>query len=61
MDIQTHGRYNYVPIVDRKDYSWPKGARLAIYIAINLEHFSFGEGIKILIIIIDGLKVLERN
>lgn len=40
-----HGRYDYVPITRRPDFSWPDGKRLAIYIALNLEHFSFGEGL----------------
>ncbi len=40
-----HGRYDYVPITRRPDFSWPDGKRLAVYIALNLEHFSFGEGL----------------
>lgn len=43
--LPTHGRYDYVPITQRADYSWPGGARLAVYIGLNLEHFSFGEGL----------------
>ena len=27
------------------DYSWPGGKRLAVYFALNLEHFAFGEGL----------------
>lgn len=42
--IKSHGRYDYSPIVDRPDYSWPEGKRLAVYIALNIEQFSFGEG-----------------
>ena len=45
MPLPTHGRYDYVPITARKDYSWPEGKRLAVYIGLNLEHFSFGEGL----------------
>jgi allantoinase len=41
----THGRYDYVPITRRADFRWPGGARLAVYIAVNLEHFAFGEGL----------------
>ena len=26
-------------------YTWPDGKRLAVYFALNLEHFSFGEGL----------------
>jgi allantoinase len=43
--LPTHGRYDYVPITRRSDFEWPGGARLAVYIAVNLEHFAFGEGL----------------
>jgi allantoinase len=43
-NIPHHGRYPYTAISDRADYSWPEGKRLAVYIAVNLEHFAFGEG-----------------
>jgi peptidoglycan/xylan/chitin deacetylase (PgdA/CDA1 family) len=43
--LPAHGRYDYVPITRRADYSWPDGKRLAFYVAINLEHFAFGEGL----------------
>lgn len=39
-----HGRYAYSPIGHRADYSWPGGHKLAVYIAINIEHFAFGAG-----------------
>jgi len=45
MTLLTHGRYDYVPLRGRRDYSWPDGKRLAVYFALNLEHFSFGEGL----------------
>ncbi|MBK5927892.1 polysaccharide deacetylase family protein [Rhodobaculum claviforme] len=45
MSLPGHGRYDYVPITERADYSWPGGARLAVYIGLNLEHFAFGEGL----------------
>jgi peptidoglycan/xylan/chitin deacetylase (PgdA/CDA1 family) len=41
----THNRYSYSGIAERPDYSWPGGARLAVYLGINLEHFAFGEGL----------------
>lgn len=44
-DLPSHGRYDYVPITARADYTWPGGARLAVYIGLNLEHFAFGEGL----------------
>ena len=45
MEIGQHGRYDYSPIIDRPDYSWPGGKRLAAYFGLNIEHFSFGEGL----------------
>jgi allantoinase len=39
-----HGRYPYSAITERPAYEWPGGKRLAIYIGLNLEWFSFGEG-----------------
>src|SRR5580693_3611327 len=45
MPSSNHGRYSYRPITDRPDYSWPNGRRLAVYVALNLEHFAFGEGL----------------
>ena len=42
--LSHHGRCAYSAIVDRPVYDWPNGARLAVYIAINIEHFPFGEG-----------------
>lgn len=43
--LKTHGRYAYSPIVGRPPYEWPNGTRLAVYIAVNLEQFPFGEGL----------------
>lgn len=43
--LASHGRYGYRAIVDRPDYDWPRGRRLAVYLGINLEHFAFGEGL----------------
>ncbi len=45
MQIKTHGRYEYSPITQRQNYDWPDGKRLAFYVALNVEHFSFGEGL----------------
>ncbi|MBT6275377.1 MAG: polysaccharide deacetylase family protein [Chromatiales bacterium] len=42
--IKTHGRYGYSNITTRPDYTWPNGSRLAVYVALNIEQFSFGEG-----------------
>ena len=43
--LPDHGRFDYRPITRRPDYAWPGGARLAVYIGFNLEHFAFGEGL----------------
>lgn len=45
MEIRRHGRYDYSPIIERPQYDWPGGKRLACYIGLNIEHFSFGEGL----------------
>ena len=45
MELKKHGRYDYSPIIERPDYDWPEGKRLAVYIGLNIEHFSFGEGL----------------
>ncbi len=44
-DLPGHGRYEYVPVNRRPDFTWPGGKRLAVYFGINLEHFAFGEGL----------------
>ena len=43
--LPTHGRFGYRPITQRRDYRWPGGAALAVYLGFNLEHFAFGEGL----------------
>lgn len=45
MELKQHGRYDYSPITARPTYDWPDGKRLAVYIGLNIEHFSFGEGL----------------
>jgi len=44
-DLPTHGRYDERPLPERPSYDWPDGRRLAVYVALNLEHFAFGEGL----------------
>jgi hypothetical protein len=41
----SHDRYPYSPITARPVYDWPGGRRLAVYVGLNLEWFSFGEGL----------------
>ena len=43
--LPGHGRFDYTPITARPDYHWPGGARLAVYLGFNIEHFAFGEGL----------------
>jgi peptidoglycan/xylan/chitin deacetylase (PgdA/CDA1 family) len=43
--LKAHGRYAYSAITRRRDYSWPDGQRLAVYIGFNIEHFEFGAGL----------------
>ncbi|MGB7938351.1 MAG: polysaccharide deacetylase, partial [Pseudolabrys sp.] len=45
MSAPTHNRYPYSPIPARAVYDWPGDKRLAIYVGLNLEWFSFGEGL----------------
>ena len=45
MKLPHHGRYDYSAIVKRPNYDWPGGKRLAVYLAINIEHFSFVGGV----------------
>jgi allantoinase len=45
MKLISHERYGYSPLRGRSDYTWPNGRRLAVYFALNLEHFHFGEGL----------------
>jgi peptidoglycan/xylan/chitin deacetylase (PgdA/CDA1 family) len=42
--LRQHGRYGYQPIVGRPDFHWPRGKRLAVFVALNLEQYAFGEG-----------------
>ena len=44
LKLPSHSRYDYSPIEKRRDYSWPRGKRLALYVAINIEHFAFRVG-----------------
>ena len=43
--LPTHGRFGYSAIHRRGSLSWPGGARLAVYIGFNIEHFAFGQGL----------------
>jgi allantoinase len=43
--LRTHSRYAYSPIVRRAPFRWPNGSRLALYFALGIEHYAFGEGL----------------
>jgi allantoinase len=43
--LRSHGRYEYSAIVERPKGVWPNGQGLAVYIALNLEQYAFGEGL----------------
>ena len=43
--LRSHGRYDYSPIVARPGGRWPNGKGLALYIALNLEQYAWGEGL----------------
>lgn len=42
--LKDHNRFNYSGISTRPSFEWPGGKRIAFYIALNIEHFPFGEG-----------------
>jgi allantoinase len=43
--LPHHDRFDYEPITRRRDYAWPNGAKLGVYLGFNLEHFAFGDGL----------------
>lgn len=45
LDLKTHQRYPYMPLVERPDFFWPDGKRLAVAICNNIEVFSFLDGL----------------
>lgn len=44
MALPGHDRFPYSPIAARPSFSWPDGRRLAVYVAVAIEHFPYGEG-----------------
>jgi peptidoglycan/xylan/chitin deacetylase (PgdA/CDA1 family) len=42
--LRQHNRYPYWPITQAPPFRWPQGNGLAVYIALNLEAYAFGEG-----------------
>ena len=39
--LQQHDRFPYSAIVDRPPLRWPNGARVALWVVPNIEHFLF--------------------
>jgi peptidoglycan/xylan/chitin deacetylase (PgdA/CDA1 family) len=45
MKLRGHGRYEFSGIANRPAGAWPNGTQLAVYLALNLEQYSFAEGL----------------
>ncbi|MEP5729572.1 MAG: polysaccharide deacetylase family protein [Sulfitobacter sp.] len=45
MKLNQHDRYSFSMISERARYRWPDGKGLAVYLGMNLEVFSFGDGL----------------
>ena len=45
MKLRSHGRYDFNQLPSRPAGCWPDGARLAFYVALNLEQYAFGDGL----------------
>src|ERR1700712_264224 len=45
LPLRHHGRYDFSGIATRPAGTWPGGQRLAVYVALNLEQYGFGEGL----------------
>ncbi len=43
--LPQHDRYDYIPLPERADYSWPGSKRLAFVITTNIEWFAFNAGL----------------
>jgi allantoinase len=44
VSLQPNPRYSYWPITQPAAYRWPDSSRLAVYVALNVEQYRFGEG-----------------
>ena len=53
--------YDYWPIVDRPPLCWPDGKRLAVYVALNIEHFEPGRPSTAITPLTAGLPVDPLN
>jgi len=43
--LPQHNRYDYIPLPERRDYSWPGAKRLAFTLTTNIEWFAYGAGL----------------
>ena len=39
--VSTSNRVDYSPIIDRPKLEWPNGARVALWVAPNVEHYEY--------------------
>jgi len=42
--LPSHNRFEYSPITERPEFTWPGGRRLAVYVAVAIEHFPYNAG-----------------
>lgn len=42
--LPSHNRFEYSPITERPRFTWPGGRRLAVYVAVCVEHFPYNTG-----------------
>ena len=45
MKLPHHNRYPHSALPSRETYAWPNGARLAVHIVTNIEHFAYRAGL----------------
>jgi peptidoglycan/xylan/chitin deacetylase (PgdA/CDA1 family) len=45
MKLPHHNRYAFSPLSERKPYTWPNGARLAVLVVTNIEQFAYRAGL----------------
>ena len=45
MSLRLNPRYQYSAIAERANYRWPNTKGLAVYVALNIEQYQFGQGI----------------
>ena len=44
MEFQHNPRVEYSAIINRPDFTWPGDKKLAVYVALAVEHFPYGPG-----------------